>query len=230
MQLFYGSLQMLSRREFQLVMFDFDGVLVDSERAHYRAYQAMCHGRNVPLSWDFATYCSYAHYSSTAVQEALYQHYPQLYVQEPNWHVLYAEKTRALVNIYRQGDIALMPGAAVLLEALEQQKMPRCVVTHSAKDLVDMLRSQHPVLNTIPHWITREEYAKAKPAPDGYLVAMQRLLPPGGKAIGFEDTPRGLQALLASGATAVLVPQCEYPEIPDLLQRGALFLPSLPSN
>jgi beta-phosphoglucomutase len=213
---------------FQLVMFDFDGVLVDSERAHYNAYKQMCAKHGVNLPWDFVTYCSHAHYSSDSLQKALYREYPTLHEQAPEWSTLYREKTAFLEELYNTGKVGLQPGVTALLEELQENGVQRCVVTHSAGPLVALLRKQHPILNTIPHWITRESYNRPKPASDCYQLAIERLLPPGGRAIGFEDTPRGITALLGSdAAAAVLIAHCPYPEITQLQTLGVHVVPCL---
>lgn len=213
-------------KDFSLVMFDFDGVLVDSERAHYEAYREMCAGRGVAMQWDFLTYCRHAHASSEQLRTALVADYPSL-LQGAGWPELYAEKTEALLRLYRTGAVQLQEGVTELLEALEEAGIARCVVTHSADTLVELLREQHPILNTIPHWITRGHYSRPKPAPDCYQLAMERLLPEGGQAVGIEDTPRGLEAILASGAAAVWVRYCDYSETSELMARGVRCISSL---
>ncbi len=212
---------------FQLVMFDFDGLLVDTERGHYEAYRRMCAQRGVQLGWDFPLYCKYAHYTHDGIKEAMYHDYPRLLASEPDWKVLHREKSRELISLFHEGAIQLMPGVTKLLTELEEQKIQSCVVTHSAENLVMTLRKQHPILDTITHWITREDYSRPKPDPECYQVAMQRFLPNGGKAVGFEDTIRGLQALLGSGALAYLVTTMDYPEIPEMVKRGAKHIRSL---
>jgi HAD superfamily hydrolase (TIGR01509 family) len=98
-----------------------------------------------------------------------------------------------------------MPGVAEVLEALAEKGKKRAVVTNSPKEQIDVIKEKLPLLKTIPLWITREDYREAKPAPDGYLKAMGELMIPGDRVIGFEDTIKGLQALLAAGVTGVLV-------------------------
>lgn len=208
-------------------MFDFDGLLVDTEKGHYEAYRRMCEGRGIRLEWDFPKYCTIAHYSSDGIQKQMYADYPELYAIEPDWKVLYKEKAKAIADLFHEGAIKLMPGTEEFLIELQDQNIQRCVVTHSDLVLVDVLRKQHPVLNTIPHWITRRDYTHAKPHPESYLVAMERFLPADGKAIGFEDSIRGLTALKGSGATSVLVTTIDYPEIPEMVKNGVLHLKSL---
>lgn len=180
----------------------------------------MCSARGFHLDWDFNRYCQAAHYEATALRDQIYAHLPKLKLQEPDWDVLYAEKREAILELLNQGIVHLMPGVAELLEALRKAKIKRCVVTHSPDTLIHAIRKQNPLLDTIPNWITRENYTHPKPDPECYLTAINRFALPEDHIIGFEDTPRGLQALLRTRAKAFLICQANYPEIPSFIQKG----------
>lgn len=218
---------MLNIRDFQLVLFDFDGLLVNTEEVHYQAYQRMCADRGIKFNWSFSRYCQAAHYEATALRDQLYQEFPELQTIEPDWNVLYAEKKKALLDLVSEGAIHLMPGVEKLLNALEAMQIKRCVVTHSPSDLIEMIRKQNPILDSIPTWITREQYSSPKPHPECYILAIKVLANINDRVIGFEDTPRGLTALLGTRAQPVLICKAKYPEIPSFIERGVLHYPSL---
>ena len=71
--------------------------------------------------------------------------------------------------LYNQGAPQLLAGVEEILTLLVQQNKKRCVVTHSSRELVEILQKHHPILKTIPNWITRENYTKPKPDPEGVL-------------------------------------------------------------
>lgn len=185
---------------YQLFLFDFDGLLVNTEELHFLAYKKMCAAHGFKLDWDFDTYCQAAHYSSEALRDRIYAHLPDLKVQFPNWDELYAEKRQAILDLVNNGAVHLMPGVERLLKSLEEAKIKRCVVTHSPDDLVASIRKQLPILDSIPDWITRHDYTHAKPHPECYLKAIEKYAHNGDKIIGFEDTPRGVKALLPTTA------------------------------
>lgn len=209
---------------FQLYMFDFDGLLVDTEWCHYEAYRRVLARRGFELPWDFEVYTQYAHYSHDGLQVEMYRLFPLLYQQEPDWKVIHKEKSKEIITIYREGSVQLMPGVERMLKTLADRDISRTVVTHSAMELVSILVEQHPILQTIPHWITREDYTKPKPDPECYQVAIKRFIEPHQKAIGFEDSIRGISALRDSGAYPVLVTRMQYPEIPEMVSQGVKHL------
>jgi HAD superfamily hydrolase (TIGR01509 family) len=212
--------------QYQLFLFDLDGLLVNSEELHFRAYKEMLQARGYELPWDFSRYCRTAHYHSDKIASELYELFPGLRTQEPSWDVLYHEKKMAILSLLESGAVALMPGVFDLLKILEQKQVKRCVVTHSPDELVDLIRRQHPILHTIPYWITRRNYVAPKPNSECYLKALQTYSEPTDNVIGFEDSPRGLTALMGTRAQPVLICEVPYPEIPTFVSQGVLHYSS----
>lgn len=209
---------------YQLVLFDFDGLLVNTEELHYKAYQRMCANRGVVMDMSFENYCKIAHYNSIGLSEQLYKHYPKL--KGVSWETLYAEKKQEMINLLEEGTVQLMPGVERILTALEEASVPRCVVTHSPSEIINTVRKGHPIFDTISVWITREHYTKAKPDPECYIKALEMLAKPSDKIIGFEDTPRGLNALLGTRVKPVLICETPYPEIPTFIAAGIAHYPT----
>ncbi len=195
-------------RLFQLFLFDFDGLLVDTEALHYMAYVNTLDRRGYKLEWSFAEFIGLAHLNSSAIRDGIYAKFPDL---EPNWNLLYAEKTEEYLQLIGEGKLKLMPGVEGLLKELEKGGSRSCVVTNSTIEQTKLIRSQFPILNTIPHWVTREDYEKPKPSPECYLRAIQLYGKEGDRIIGFEDSVKGLEALKGTPATAVLICPLHHP-------------------
>lgn len=193
---------------FQLFLFDFDGLLVDTEYLHYQSYIDMMASLGYVLDWDFARYCEVAHINETALREELYSKFPHL---DPNWKRIYQKKNQIFLELLSRAEVKLMPGVARLLQALEKAQIRRCVVTNSGRELTQIIRARLPILNTIPYWVTREEYHNPKPDPECYLRAIELYGKEGDKIIGFEDSIRGLQALQQTPAFPVLICSSSHP-------------------
>lgn len=201
---------------FDLFLFDFDGLLVNTETLHYQAYQKMCAAQGVKLEWSFKKYCEIAHFSSTGLKENLLKEYPKLKESGMSWDGLYQEKKSAYLETYNEmltkGGVALMPGVERLLEALSQAKKRRCVVTHSPLEQIEKIRAGRPELSSIPLWLTREDYSNPKPAPDGYLLAIQKLGKEGDRIVGFEDSFKGYQSLCGAPCKPVIISDIYQPD------------------
>ena len=209
--------------KFDLFLFDFDGLLVDTERLHFLAYQTLCKRHNCELSWSFEHYCTIAHADAEGLKKEIYQAFPLLYQKEPSWQNLYMEKKRIYLELLENGRLQLMPGVETLLNALFKSNISRAVATHSPREQIEKIKSSLPILNSIPNWITREDYIHPKPAPDAYLTAIERVGKSTDRIIGFEDSLRGLRALQATPALAVLI----APDCPSNLGKNTLHFTSL---
>lgn len=207
---------------FQLFLFDFDGLLVNTEPLHYQAYVNMLAARGYQLDWSFERFCQVAHLNATALKEEIYATFPDL---DPNWQQLYEEKKEAYYGLIGAGKIRLMPGVETLLKELEKANIERCVVTHSLLEQIVAIRAQLKPLQTIPHWITREDYERPKPDPECYLKAIELYGKKGGRSIGFEDSLRGLQALMGTPAFPVWVCPPHHPLL-EIGAEKALHVPS----
>lgn len=186
----------------------------------------MLQARNLNLPWDFNRYCMTAHYHADKIAQEFLEIFPSLYAGGETWEDLYAEKKQAMVDLLHQGQVSLMPGVYRLLQALHSAKIKSCVVTHSPDELVAIIRQQHAILDTIPFWITRHDYTHPKPHSECYQKAIELHACPEDKVIGFEDTPRGLTALMGTKAKPVLICQVNYPEIPRFVEQGVLHFDS----
>lgn len=186
------------------MLFDLDGLLVDTEQHHWKAYQQMCARFGHTLSWDFPLYLSIAGSSDHAIQDRLAAEHPGLFLRR-TWQEVYQEKSEALLQLMHSLPIPLMPGAEQLIRRFSKEKKTMAVVTHSSKAVVDIVCNTHPVFSKIATWVSREQYRQAKPAPDGYLLACSLCHAAPHEAVGFEDSWRGIQALQAAGCRPILV-------------------------
>src|SRR5690349_22870106 len=119
--------------EYQLFLFDLDGLLVNTEALHYGAYKRMLAGRGYTLPWDFEKYFSIAQQDAEAPKRYIYAEFPKLQQEEPDWKVLYAEKKECYLDLLQTEAAPLMPGAEDLLLELKKQDVKRVVVTHSSR-------------------------------------------------------------------------------------------------
>lgn len=209
-------------QEYQLFLFDFDGLLVDTKRLHYAAYKELCRRHVCELKWDFERFCQEAHRKAMGVWDGLKREFPSMFESGHDIGAFYEEKKSIYVDLLKTSPLELMQGAGELLQALQIHQIKRAVVTNSPKAHVELIKASIPLLNSIPLWITREDYAESKPSPEGYLKAIESLgKNPNDRIIGFEDTLKGLKALLAAGAESILVCPAESGHVAEGVALGA---------
>lgn len=212
---------------YDLFLFDFDGLLVDTERLHYKAYQEMCRRYGFELPWSFLEFCSVAHGSSEGLRVEIYKLFPELFEKEPDWAVLYEIKQASYLRFLKEGELSLMPGAAALLTQLQKANKKRIVVTNSRREQIEEIKKQCPELDLIQNWVTREDYENPKPHPDGYLKAIELFGTPGDQVIGFEDSLRGLHSLISAKVQPVLICHKEHPHLESADLTQVHYFPQL---
>jgi len=192
--------------KWQIFLFDFDGTLVNTEKLHWQAYLKTCKQFDLDFTIDFPNYCALAHTSDRALRDQLCALFLQQHQKPLDWDAFYERKRALYLASLETTPPELMPGVEELLTKLEKMDVICCVVTHSPKVQIECIASQWPILQTIDHWITREDYDHPKPHPDAYITALKKIgVQPGQKVVGFEDSIRGLEALFGIEADAVLV-------------------------
>lgn len=200
-------------KNFDLFLFDFDGLLVNSEHIHYTAYVNLLKEFGFDLGWSFQEFCAVAHLSQEGLKENIYQKFPALYEKHPNWDFLYEKKKKHYLDLLKTSNVKLMDGAEELLGRLKEEKKKSCVVTNSLKNQVDIIVALNKPLQFITHWITREDYLKAKPDPECYLRAISLYGKDAKNIVGFEDTVKGINALTKTPAKTVLICSREHPQL-----------------
>lgn len=185
---------------FDAVLLDFDGVIVDTEMAIYDAWRRTFteHGHDLPL--ELYTQCIGSDFDTWSPKQYL----EDLTGREFDWHAMdairQAEIERALQN---QGP---MRGVSPLLRSLAAIEMPRAVVSSSSHHWVDGWLSKLDLARWLPLTICRGDAPKIKPAPDLFLEAARRLDVKPETCLVIEDSANGLQAATAAGMTTWIVP------------------------
>lgn len=215
-------------QHYQVFLFDFDGLLVDTEPVHFLSYIEMCRRNGWDLDWSFERFCKEAHEKAGGIWEGLSKLFPTFPVGDrERIEALYREKKEIYVALLEQGGLRLMPGVEELILALQSWGGKCAVVTNSPKDHIEKIKEVFPILREIPLWITREDYSEPKPSPEGYLKAVSLLSVPGDRIVGFEDTLKGAQALFAAGVDTVLVCPEQAPHVKQIVALGGSHVSSL---
>jgi sugar-phosphatase len=171
------------------ILFDLDGVLVDSRAVVERTWQRWAAARGFP-SVDLARR-AHGRRSIDTVQEFA----PDL---DPDEEVRWL----AAAELADTEGLAQLPGALVALAALTDDE--RAVVTSGGGALAT-LRLTHTGLPVPRVLVAAEDVMSGKPDPEGYLAAARRLQVDPRDCVVFEDAPPGVEAGLAAGATVIAV-------------------------
>jgi pseudouridine 5'-phosphatase len=121
------------------------------------------------------------------------------------WQQLAAESIRLFLELL-DGRLAMMPGLAELLSALEQAGIPKAIGTSSSRQLATACLRPFDLEKRFQFILAAEDIAQGKPHPEIYLTAARRFGVPPAETLVLEDSRNGCLAAAAAGAYVVAVP------------------------
>ncbi|HXE79592.1 MAG TPA: HAD-IA family hydrolase [Vicinamibacterales bacterium] len=183
----------------QAVIFDFDGLIIDSETPLFEIWSAIYeeHGHQLTVEqWQHAlgTHGGFDPYEdlSTRLARTIDRETLAAHVRERHWT--------------RCGSEPLLPGVLDRLEEAARLGLGAAVASSSPSAWVIPWMERHGLDRWVSVVCTRDHVARVKPAPDLFLLAAERLGVPPPSCLVFEDSPNGLRAAQAAGMRAVAVP------------------------
>lgn len=203
----------------EAVVFDLDGVLVDSEPVWEevrRALVAERGGRWQPDSQRRLMGMSTAEWSRYLATD--------LGVDLPPDEVAQTVIAR-MVDRYRSR-LPLLPGAAPAVERLAA-RWPLGLASSSPRTLIDAVLDRARLEAFFAVTLSTEEVARGKPAPDVYLEVARRLDVRPERCAAVEDSSNGLRSAHGAGCQVIAVPRPEFPPEPDALALAARTLDNL---
>ena len=198
---------------FDVILFDFDGLLVDTENVHFQAYKEALRRRGCALNWSFDTYIEIMHVSEPSFRREIYAEFPVLQEIEPRWEVIKKEKREIYAELLKSSPLAFMPGAEPLLKFLIDRHFPHAIVTNSSRKEMETIAAKLPFLKSVPLWVTRDDYLKPKPAPDPYLLAVEKMQLQNKRVVVFEDTLKGIEAAETADLSSILICGISHPQL-----------------
>jgi HAD superfamily hydrolase (TIGR01509 family) len=201
------------------VVFDLDGLLIDTEPVFVEAARRLLARRGLELDARFMTTIM-----GVPGRDALPRfrdHFGLVVALDE----LADEYRREFIAALHGGPPPLMPGAALLLDRLERRGMPKAMATSSSREYVETVFGPHGLLDRFTFVLTCDDVTHGKPHPEVYERAIERLGFAGAEVLVLEDSPNGLRAAKAAGARCVVVPHLNTPL--DAIGAADAVVPSL---
>jgi HAD superfamily hydrolase (TIGR01509 family) len=202
------------------VIFDMDGLLLDTEPLAARAWTETAAALGVEFdaaltlamvgrNWGDCVAMVRARYGADYPVDALLD----------RWHVT------CDAIIAREG-LRVKPGAVELIDWLERNGIPLAVATSTRRERAHAKLVDAALLSRFRDVVGGDEVARGKPEPDIYVEAARRLRVVAAECVVLEDSEPGVRAALAAGMTPIMVPDLHAPPA-DLIALELLVLPSL---
>ena len=193
----------------QAIVFDFDGVLVDSEPLHYQAFLDVARPMGVTFDYDH-----YRHeligYDDRDVFRILLAHGDMSVPpsdEEPTLRRLIGEKQQAFEALVRAGGVEAVPGALELLREAAGE-MPVAIASGATRADIELITQSLGVRDLFDAVVTADDVQRSKPDPATYALAVRRLSERGAAGaerleaatcLAIEDTAAGIESARGAG-------------------------------
>jgi HAD superfamily hydrolase (TIGR01509 family) len=198
------------------VVFDLDGVIVDSEHVWDEVRRQLAEERggrwNDRASRDMM--------GMSSVEWSQYMH--DVIGLEESPEEINNEVVRRLEGIYRER-LPLIPGAVDAVRALAA-RWPLGLASSSNRELIDLVLEVSSLDRYFRVTVSSEEVPRGKPAPDVYLAAAQRLGAAPERCAAVEDSEKGILSGRAAGMRVIAIPNPRFPPAPEALGEADVVL------
>lgn len=201
----------------QAIIFDMDGLMLDTERLAQEAWQQA--GRELGYALPDEIYRLAIGRTAQATEEIFRGHFG---IDSP-FEAIYERKQHYYHEAIEQGHVVRKAGLLELLNTLDERDFPKAVATSTARPLALQKLRATQLLPHFPHIVCGNEVPNGKPAPDIFLAAASKLAIPPAQCVVLEDSPAGIRAAHSAGMIPILIPDLVDPpeEIRQLAYKVA---------
>lgn len=184
------------------IVFDMDGLMVDSEPLSRQAWDEYLRPYNHTISDDLQSRIIglRGDQSSALIREAF---------NLPKPADVILEERRLIYQQLRAQGVPVMPGLMELHAIIAARQIPWAVATSSPRDHAEEILAQLGLADAVGAIAAGNEVQHGKPAPDIYLLAAERLGVSAQKCLALEDSGPGSRAAVAAGMLTVAIPNGE---------------------
>lgn len=205
---------MTNRGEYA-VIWDVDGVLIDSGEQHRRAWEQLAREEGLPYS-DAAFWATFGMRNADI--------FPRMFGVSgpPERIVALGGRKEAIYRALLAEDAAPLPGAKELLAALHAAGYRQALGSSAPPANLEAIISLLGLASFLDAIVSGEQVAHGKPAPDIFLAAAEGLDIPPAQCLVIEDAPAGVAAAHAGGMRCLAVRRAGQPDAPGLDAADAL--------
>ncbi|MHB8834011.1 MAG: HAD family hydrolase [Desulfobacteria bacterium] len=193
----------------EAVLFDFDGILVDSEPMHHRAFNEVLDPLGMAFPWKEYVEIYMGFDDRDAFREAFRA--KGIDLDDANLAKLVAAKSEAFLRGLRDG-VTAYPGAVTLIETLSAAGTPLALCSGALRADIDPILARLGVARRFGVIVSADDVRRSKPDPESYALAFRRLaetysssLTVPGKSVAVEDTPAGIRSAKGAGLRVLAV-------------------------
>ena len=187
------------------VLFDVDGVILDTECLYSRFWMEACHFYGFPMTK--AQSLQMRSLNKTAGQEKLCA----LFGPAADYTTIRQKRIELMDAFVEKEGVAAKPGIYTLLDALDARGIPCAITSSSPKQRLESYLTPLNLYHRFKKVISGYDVPRGKPEPDIYLRGAAELGLPPETCLALEDSPAGILSAYRAGCLPVLIPDQDTP-------------------
>ena len=188
------------------IIFDMDGLMIDSERVTFECYQERLKDMNLTMDEEF-----YKTLLGKPIK-GIYQRFYDVYGNDFPIDNVIQDVHQLMAERFETEGVPVKKGLVELLHYLKDNNYKTIVATSSNRDRVDKILAQAKITEFFDDSICGDEVTKGKPNPEVFLKSCQKLGVNVDEAIVLEDSEAGIQASYDANIKVICIPDMKYPE------------------
>ena len=196
------------------VLFDMDGLILDTERLYTRFWQEAAHAFGCPMTREQALGMRSLNRDAGKARMESY------FGPETDYDAIRQQRIRLMDAYIEENGVEPKPGIYALLDALDARGIPCAITTSSPITRTEKYLTRLNLFSRFQRICTGYDVPQGKPAPDIYLYGAECLGLPPGNCLAIEDSPAGILSAYRAGCMPIMVPDQDQP---DEETRGFLF-------
>ena len=188
------------------IIFDMDGLMIDSERVTFECYQERLKDMNLTMDEEF-----YKTLLGKPIK-GIYQRFYDVYGNDFPIQNVIQDVHQLMAERFETEGVPVKKGLVELLHYLKDKNDKTIVATSSNRDRVDKILAQAKITEFFDDSICGDEVTKGKPNPEVFLKSCQKLGVNVDEAIVLEDSEAGIQASYDANIKVICIPDMKYPE------------------
>ena len=188
------------------IIFDMDGLMIDSERVTFECYQERLKDMNLTMDEEF-----YKTLLGKPIK-GIYQRFYDVYGNDFPIENVIQDVHQLMAERFETEGVPVKKGLVELLHYLKDNNYKTIVATSSNRDRVDKILAQAKITEFFDDSICGDEVTKGKPNPEVFLKSCQKLGVNVDEAIVLEDSEAGVKARYDANIKVICIPDMKYPE------------------
>lgn len=188
------------------VVFDMDGVIIDTEKHYYAAWQQAAKEAGFPFTGEHALMLRSCDAKLASIQMQ------KIFGSDFDYYAIRERRREIVKERLEKYGLEKKPGIDEILRIIHEKGMKAAVATATPIDRAKEHLEQLGIYQLFDQVVSAKQVERGKPAPDVYLYACEQLGMKPEECIAVEDSPNGVKSAYQAGCKVVMIPDLTQPD------------------